>query len=259
MERYGDNMAVRITLTTGEIIEPADKALIQKFAAAGMLADAVEIPETSAESATYLQDAERKADISSTPITTRDGKVVPVNSSQLGADRVHASDVFSLAKMYADEDKARSKGRTPMKEPEYIDYPVQETPRAKLIREMYTEGGMDKEIARKRGDVDLATIFPRTMSGKFTQSVGEAIDDPSLSKVGRVPVEAVLTGAGTALDLLSIPGRTIRGMYAGATAPDDETVSEAMQKTISKTTGDNIGSSILVDPLTFATMGTPVD
>lgn len=206
---------------------------------------------------TFLQDAERRADISSTPITTRDGKVVPVNSSQLGADRVHASDVFSLAKMYADEDKARSKGRTPMEEPEYIDYPVQETPRAKLIREMYTEGGMDKEIARKRGDIDLSTVFPRTMSGKFTQYVGEAIDDPSLSNLGRVPVEAVLTGAGTALDLLSIPGRTIRGMYAGATAPDDETVSEAMQKTISKTTGDNIGSSILVDPLTFAAMGTP--
>lgn len=200
---------------------------------------------------------ERKADISTTPITTRDGKVVPVNTSQLGADRVHASDVFSLAKMYVDEDKARSKGRTPMEEPEYIDYPVQETPRAKLIREMYNEGGMDKEIARKRGDIDLATIFPRTMSGKFTQSVDEAIDDPSLSNVGRVPVEAVLTGTGTALDLLSIPGRTIRGMYAGATAPDDETVSEAMQNTISKTTGDNIGSSILIDPLTFATMGSP--
>ena len=108
-------MAVRITLTTGEIIEPADKALIQKFAAAGMLVDAVEIPETSAESTTYLQDAERRADMSSTPITSRDGKVVPVNTSQLGADRVHVSDILKLeseldkAEQEADDSRAQKK------------------------------------------------------------------------------------------------------------------------------------------------------
>ena len=63
MGKHGGNMAVRITLTTGEVIEPADKALIQKFAAAGMLADAVEIADTDA----YLQDAEKYADTSSNP------------------------------------------------------------------------------------------------------------------------------------------------------------------------------------------------
>lgn len=48
------------------------------------------------EPTTYLQDAERKADISSMPITMRDGKIVPVNTSQLGADRVHVSDIYAL-------------------------------------------------------------------------------------------------------------------------------------------------------------------
>lgn len=90
----------------------------------------------------YVEEAERRSDISSTPITTR------------GDDRVHASDVMSLSKQYADEDKARAKGLNPMGEP--IEYPVQETPRAKIIREMYTEGGLDKQIqaAQEQADVD---------------------------------------------------------------------------------------------------------
>lgn len=148
---------------------------------------------------------ERKADISTTPITTRDGKVVPVNTSQLGADRVHFSDIYAL-----------NKELTPLK-PEELDDPlsVQARTTAKS-NEAYST--MMDEIAKAQEQADTEEYYGWVRDNKLVSiplsiiapSTTESIEQGKLPSWSDAAIDVPLAGSA----LLMAP---VRGATAGAT------------------------------------------
>lgn len=91
-------MTIQITMTDGK--------KVRITLPDGLSDDQIQAEVNEVESQYYakfpqkidITDLERKADISSTTINTRDGKVVPANTSSLGADRVHLSDIYAASR-----------------------------------------------------------------------------------------------------------------------------------------------------------------
>lgn len=109
----GRLMKIQITMTDGKKVRiTLPDGLSDEQIQSEVNAVEAQYYEKYPQKTSYLQDAERRADISSTPITTRDGKVAPVNTSQLGADRVHFSDLLKLENELDQAENERAQKKT---------------------------------------------------------------------------------------------------------------------------------------------------
>lgn len=179
---------------------------------------------------------ERKADISETPITTRDGKVVPANTSQLGADRVHLSDIYAMERPKV--------SLNPMGEEVPYEEPVKPTVKigtkeAKknrtLLQKMYPETGENNGwnpegtqlLPIKQTLRDLYSLPVRAVStgieyaqGLSNRSLGTDFEvDPDLGRTSAESLEQGRTGEGILTSPLLVPNAIVGVSTGGASIP----------------------------------------
>ena len=128
----------------------------------------------------YNKSLEQKADISSTPMVTNGGKFGPSNTSQLGADRVHLSDIYAMGRPKV--------GLNPMGE----EVPYEEPPTVKL-----------GSAEAKKNRTFLQKMYPETSENKGYNAEGTQLLPlkQTLRDLYSLPVRAVSTGIEYAQDL----------------------------------------------------------
>lgn len=218
---------------------------------------------------------ERKADMSSTPITSREGKVVPVNTSQLGADRVHVSDILKLeaeldkAEQEADDIRAQKKSiagyYTPIKikdgkvKPQEFKTYKFTGDRGQTVefsgvseKDAYdqavasgaiTRGKTSEERRQAAGNAAMRTGTPTYRMEWATEtapySTQAQLNDASLSD----------KAIAYAKDVFSLPGRSISSMYDYAMNEEQADLGRTSEESTSQ---GKLMESFITDPVTGA-------